>query len=235
MMEFWPQSLVPANINFRIKPMNSFGPRTFSGKQQTVSTDAGFWVADLSGFPVLSDAAILEWRGTIGSLEGSANDLVIGPYDYLRAPAPHGYSPQISGIPHSDGSYFSDGAGYRQSTIKVRAAASAKLRATTLTLAVEQAGPIKKGMYFTVWSEVSGVIVPRMYMVTRPPEVDGSRVEIQFRPPLRQAVDRNDEVDFADPKLLMNLSDQDAGSLDLEYGRFARPSLLLEESWNGLS
>jgi len=215
--------------------MNTRGPQTFSGKRQTVGTDAGFWVADLSNFPILERDAILEWRGTLASLDGSANDVIIGPYDNLRAPSPPGLPPVIGGIPHSDGSFFSDGAGYRQSTIKVRAAQSAAQRSTSMRLRIDEAGPIRKGMFFTVWSIVGGVSIPRMYVIVASPEVDGNIVDIRFRPTLRISVSSGDEIDFADPKILMNLSDEEAGSLNLEYGRFARPSISLEESWNGIS
>lgn len=215
--------------------MSAFGPRSFSGKRQSIAVDAGFWVAELTGFPVLETDAILDWRGTIAALEGSTNDLIIGPFDHLRAPAPSGLPPVIGGIPHSDGAFFSDGAGYSQSTIRVRLAAALDLRATSATLIVDAAGPIRKGMYFTIWAMEGGVVLPRMYIITKPPVANGNRVNIQFRPPLRTEAAAGSDVDFADPKLVMNLADPESGELDLAYGRFGRPSISLEESWNGLS
>jgi hypothetical protein len=235
MIEYWPRNLVPASIMFRIKPMTAKGPFTYSGKRQTVAQDAGFWVAELTNFPVVDDEAILEWRGTLAALEGSANDLIIGPFDSLRAPTFADFPPVIEGIPHSDGALFSDSSGYSQSTIKVSLAEDVELRSTTALLTVEQAGTIRKGMYFTIWSDVAGVSAPRMYIITAPPDTEGDRVSIKFRPPLRAEAAAGTGVDFADPKLLMNLSDEDAGSLDLEYGLFSRPSISLEESWNGIS
>lgn len=215
--------------------MSVFGPRTFSGKRQSIAADAGFWVAELSEFPVLETETILDWRGTIAALEGSSNDLIIGPFDHLRAPVHDGFPPIVGGIPHSDGAFFADGSGYSQSTIRVRLAAALELRATSATLTVEAAGPIRKGMYFTIWSLEAGVVRPRMYIVTKPPVVNGAQVDITFRPPLRTDAASGSEVDFADPKLVMNLADPESGQLELAYSRFGRPSISLEESWNGLS
>jgi hypothetical protein len=220
---------------FRLKPMNTRGPMTFSGKSQVVGTDAGFWVATLSNFIVRTPEQIREWRGLIADLQGGLNDLVIGAFDCRQAPRVAGRPPVIGGITHSDGSLFSDKSGYRQSTIKVVAARDAAVRATSLRINVQEAGKLERGMYFTIWSLVAGVMLPRMYMLTKTPEVSGSAATIQFLPPLRVAVKEGDEVDFADPKLAMNLASDDGGDLDIRMRRFSSPSLELQESWNGLS
>lgn len=235
MVSYWSSALVPQSVMFRLKPMNTRGPATFSGKSQVVGTDAGFWVATLSNFVIRTPDHIREWRGLIADLQGGLNDLVIGAFDCRQAPRPLAGPASVGGIPHSDGSFFSDGSGYRQSTIKVSAASKAELRATSLRLAIGRAGPLKRGMYFTVWTNEAGVILPRMHMITKPPEVRGNSATIQFLPPLRAPVAAGAEVDFGSPKLAMNLADDGAGDLDIRLRRFSSPSLELQESWNGLS
>jgi hypothetical protein len=207
------------------------GPASFSGRKQNVASDAGYWVGSMADFPVVSTDQILEWRGIIADLQGGLEDIIISPFDHLRAPVHSGLPPVITGIPHSDGSFFSDGAGYSQSSIKVSAASNLSFRSTSAVLGIEAAGPLKRGMYFSVYDGMR----PSMYIITKPPEINGSTANISFLPPLRTAVASGAEVDFADPKLVMNLASADSGELALDMGRWGRPSIELEESWNGFS
>jgi hypothetical protein len=230
-MIYWSSLLIPVEVMFRIKPMLVTGPTTFSGRKQMVASDAGYWVGALSDFPVVTTDQVLEWRGIIADLQGGLEDVVIGPFDHLRAPVHSGLPPVIGGIRHSDGSLFSDGSGYSQSSIKVRSKTSLALRATSATLTIDEAGPLKRGMYFTVYDGIR----PSMYMITKPPEVEGNTATVRFLPTLRAPVSAGDEVDFADPKLVMNLASPDGGELSLDMGRWGRPSIELQESWNGLS
>ncbi len=230
-MILWSSLLIPVEPMFRIKPMLAKGPTSFSGKRQNVASDAGYWVATLSDFPVVTRDQILEWRGIIADLQGGLEDLIIGPFDHFRAPVHSGLPPVMTGIPHSDGSPFSDGAGYRQSSIKVILTSSLALRATSAVLTIEAAGPLRRGMLFTIWTGPR----PSMYIITKEPEISGNRATIKFLPPLRAAAPAGTEVDFADPKLVMNLASPDSGELPLDMGRWSRPSIELEESWNGFS
>lgn len=230
-MIVWSSLLIPVEVMFRIKPMLVTGPTSFSGKKQMVASDAGYWVGTMSDFPVVTTDQILEWRGIIADLQGGLEDIVISPFDHLRAPVHSGLPPVIADIPHSDGSFFSDEAGYSQSTIKVTLSAGLGLRATSAVLNIQEAGPIKRGMYFSVYDGVR----PSMYVITKPPEIEGNVANIRFLPPLRAPVAAGGEVDFADPKLVMNLASADSGELSLDMGRWGRPSIELQESWNGLS
>lgn len=229
-MEHLPSHIVPVRLMFRIKPMQDLGPRTFGGKQQVKVTDIGYWVASLSEFPIVHRDQILDWRGIIAALQGMAGDLVVGPLDDLRAPTFGSYPPVITGIPHSDGALFSDGSGYGQSTIRITLASSHPLRATSAILNIHQAGALRRGMYFSVYDGIR----PSLHIITKPPEIDGSQAKIQFLPPLRFPVGGGETVDFASPKAVMNLASADEGALDLDMGRWSRPSLELVESWNGL-
>lgn len=227
----WSSLLIPVEVMFRIKPMLITGPTSFSGRKQMVASDAGYWVGTMSDFPIVTTDQILEWRGIIADLQGGLEDIIISPFDHLRAPVHSGLPPILNGIPHSDGSLFSDGSGYSQSTIKVTSKGALGMRATSAVLTIEQAGNLKRGMYFSVYDGLR----PSMYVVTKPPEVEGSTATVRFLPPLRTTVSSGDEVDFADPKLVMNLASPDAGELALDMGRWSRPSIELQESWNGLS
>lgn len=235
MTTYWSKALLPQSVMFRLKPMNTRGPTTFSGKTQVVGTDAGFWVAKLTNFVIRTPDHIREWRAMIADLQGGLNDLVIGPFDCRQTPRYRGLPPIIGDIPHSDGSLFTDQSGYSQSTIRVSLVKGAALRATQLTLSIDQAGELKRGMYFTIWTIVGEAVLPRMYLITKPPLISDDEAVVTFLPPLRVAVKATDTVDFADPVTLMNLSDDDQGELNINLRRFSSPSIELQESWNGLS
>lgn len=228
-MEYLASHLVPTRIMFRIKPMQSLGPRSFGGKQQVQTID-GYWVGSLGQFPVADRDQILDWRGIMAALEGMAGDLVVGPFDGWRAPILNDVPPLVAGVPGSDGVLFPVGTDYMQSTIKVTLADSRPLRATTAALSIQRAGPIRRGMYFSLYDGDR----PSLHMITQPPTMSGGNVNIQFRPPLRFAAASGAAVDFANPRAVMNLASADEGALDLDMGRWARPSIDLVESWNGL-
>lgn len=230
----WSGVLIPVEVMFRIKPMLTRGPASFSGKRQIGAADAGYWVATLTGFPIVSPEQILEWRGLIGDLQGGLQDLVISAFDSFQAPVVGDLPPIITGIPHSDGALFSDGTGYSQSTIHVKLGDDRALRATSARLIIGEAGPLKRGMYFSRMEQTPVGMRPRMYMITKPPEVVGDVANITFLPPLRSDAIGGEELDFADPRITMNLSSPDVGALPLDYGRWSRPTLELEESWYGL-
>lgn len=225
-MEYWPSNLIPVRPMFRIKPMLSAGPRTFSGKKQLGGVDAGYWVATLDAFPIASPDQILDWRGVIAAMQGGLEDLIIGPFDELQAPAEPGYPLFITDIPFSDGSRYSDGSGHSQKTVIVTLNANLPLRATQASLTKIAGAALRRGMYFSLRN--------RLHMITKEPQVSGSTITIQFLPPLRLPASAGDDVEFADPKATMCLSNPDGGDLPLDYGRWSTPSIELEESWNGL-
>lgn len=222
MAEVWPSILVPQSVMFRIRAMNAKGPASSTGRRQAVATDAGYWVASINDIIVRNRDHILEYRGLIAALDGSANDLIIGPFDCGLAPFMSGAS-QIGGIPFSDDSFFSDGAGFSQSAILVNLAGDMQMGATSATLAIEAAGTIRRGMYFSISN--------RLYIITSVPEMSGSTVSFSFMPPLRQDAFNGGSVEFARPKATMRLMDSESGEMTINVRRFARPSLQLEESY----
>lgn len=230
MITILARNLVPARVLFQIVPMNTRGPATFSGKQQVVGTDAGFWKATLSDFIVRKPEQILEWRGMVAELEGGLNDLIVGPFDCRQAPVIPGVPPIVL-TTHSDGTPFSDGTRYSQSSIVVVADQSLSLRQTTMRVGITAAGDLRKGMYFSVLDER---YLPRLHIITSVPEISGAKASFSFRPPLRAAVSAGARIEFSDPKATMTLANDDAGGLDINLRRFASPSLELVESWNGL-
>jgi hypothetical protein len=227
----FPPGFLPASVLFHLRPSNMGGPQSFSGKQQVRASDAGSWIARLT-FDIHTEREIREWRGLVAGLEGKLNELTIGVFDDRQAPLVVTGQTTVGGITHSDGSTFSDGTGYSQSDIRVTVAEDAALRATSLSVEIERAGPLQRGHYFSL----TGVDArPRLYIVTSTPIVDGDTASFKFRPPLRVAAAAGDAVEFGRPKATMNLADQMSGQLDIAAPWVSRPTLELEESFLGLA
>lgn len=231
----WPTILKPQTVDFALAPMLVRGPAATSGLRQAVGTDAGFWVASLGGVPIRTADEVREWRWLVAAAQGGLEDIIVGPFDCRQAPRPFAHrGVELTGIPHSDGASFSDGAGYSQSLISAFLHASRSLRATSLTIDIAIAGPIRRGMFFS--------IANRLYIITSTPVTNvagaaygvGQRVTFDFLPPLRAAATAGVEVEFGKPRATMRLADPATGRLSLRTGRFGDPDLDLVESFDGL-
>ena len=225
MAEVWPSILVPVNTLWHIKPMIQNGPVTFDGRSQRGAPDAGYWTATLSDIVINTDDRVLEFRALIASLQGGLVPVIVGPCDCRRVPRPPAGS-SAHGIPYADQVRHSDGTGFRQSSIIVAATTAAALRATSLTVDILAAGDLRRGHYFSIRD--------RLYMITSVPEVAGDKASFRFLPPLREPVAAGDSIEFEHPRATMRLASGDSGQMDLEARRFARPSVELEESFDGL-
>ena len=226
MPELWPSILYPTRVDPFIAPMNQLGPPSTTGGQQGKATDAGFWVMNLEGFKIHTPDQIREWRGLMAALNGIIREVIIGPFDERQAPRLPGQPAVLHDIPHGDWSYFDDEAGYAQSNIEVELAEDAALRATSLTATIVSAGPLRRGMYFSIGN--------RMYIITSPPVVDEDEATFSFMPPLRADVEAGATLEFARPRALMRLADPMQGRMPVDMGRFADPAIQLVESLEGL-
>jgi len=226
MVEVWPSILVPSVVEFQLVPSQGFGPRSTFGVQQVISTDRGYWRASLSSFNIRTPDQIREWRAVIASLSGSLGEVLIGPFDCKNSPRDISGPSILSGIPFSDDTYFSDGAGWSQSTAAGIVTFSRTLRSTEAVVTITSPGSIRRGMYFSIRK--------RLYIVTLVLDTSSTRVSIRFSPPLRSDIAAGESVDFSRPQCLMRLASTETGSLSLRMGRFSDPTVELEESPLGL-
>ena len=226
MSERWPSILYPQEVDCFLAPMVAMGPAATSGLRQSIGTDAGYWKMTLSGVPIRTPDQVREWRGIIAALQGGLVDVIISPFDCRQSPRIDGVPLFIEDIPHSDESLFSDDSGYLQSSLIVILTEDHYLRDTHLTCQVVQAGPLRRGMYFSIDS--------RLYIITSPPVVDGDIVEFDFLPPLRADVSGGVSIELARPVGTFRLASPETGRLPLRLGRLSSPSVELSESFRGL-
>lgn len=118
--------------------------------------------------------------------------------------------------------FFSDDTGYEDSGgANGTAVAAADLRATTLTIAMEDGAELEGGEHFSISHTSAG---RRLYRVGRV-----ERDAISFRPPLREAIAAGCALDFAQPSCLMRLADPRSLQLPLELNRLGRISPVFVE------
>jgi len=225
-IERWSTLLRPKTLSVYPVPILQKGPTTFFGRRQLGAPDAGYWGMKAS-FQILTRDQLLEWRGLIAAMQGGLNSVVIGVFDDRQAPTPvEGGPVVITGVMHSDGSSFSDGAGYSQSTINLELDQPIDLGDVTATFGITTAGPLRRGMYFS--------IDDRLSIITKPPEQTSSKVSVTFWPPARITAPAGRRVEMGRPTGTFQLADPRSGAADLSSIYFADPTLELEESFDGL-
>lgn len=120
----------------------------------------------------------------------------------------------VSGIPHDDGSLFSDGSGYSQPTVWGVITASAASNAGVLSMRVyDAARPLRWSDWFSIYNDVKGWRAHRYWEVISMSEpftefVSGATrtardYTLAVTPALRQAVSAGQEVRFARPLCTM--------------------------------
>lgn len=224
-MQYWPSILAPQSISWIIKPMVSRGPSSFGGRRQIGAGDVGYWTCSMSSVPAGTPDQIREWRAMVAAMQGGAEDIIVGVYDQRQAPWP-GAERVVRQITYSDGTTHSDGTTFQQSTIAIVLAEAAALRATSLKATVQQAGPLRRGMYFSMRD--------RLHIITSVPDVDGATVTFNFLPTLREAHTAGEPLQFGRPTCRVRMTDPTAGALSLERGTYGFGSLDFEESADGL-
>jgi hypothetical protein len=122
-------------------------------------------------------------------------------------------TPIVSGIPHSDGSYFDDGSGYSQATVYGKVLENAALNAGVLKIRLYGASrDIRWTEWFSIYHPVKGWRAYRNWDVLEKSaagsEVDGGATRsfkdytLALAPPLREAVTAGTRVEFARPRFV---------------------------------
>lgn len=213
-------------ISDRSDPALSFITRSaglgLDGSEQIISPLTALWRWRVV-IPIRTKEDARGIRIVKSRLRGRFNYLMTRVCDQYRITRRDiGLAPLSRDVTHSDTALFSDYYGYQKSQPTSAIMESAPLNSSSLVIrASDMAGYMTAGVFFSVnyflyqidaW-ELSG---------------GGETYSLQISPPLRQSVSTEDYVDF-DAKCYWRLASDDAGSLDLQIGRFGSVTLDLVE------
>lgn len=203
------------------------------------SDGGGFWSATLSDVALGANTldtgkarqrnATLLWRAIRQICDGGVSAITVPRNDALFRPWPVGL-PQGEPAPilhDTDGTSFSDGSSYYQSTINVTADA-ADLRDTTLNLTILQAGQLIGGESFSIRHETMGW---RLYEIATVIYSDPTHAQVTFLPPLREAIADDTEIEFDRPRCTMRLAMPNAMDLTVTPWTFNSPSVQFIEAF----
>jgi len=210
-----------ASREVRVVQNTISGGTSLAGDETLIASDGGGrWVAEYGNAPLNRRDKVLAWRAFRAIMEGGIVPFVFPICDVRHQPI----SSKRSFVLHSDQTPFSDDAGYDGSGGNSVTATAAPVRATSISINMNLLEkPIIGGERFSIDHPT---MRHRLYEIKR---ISGETIE--FRPPLREAVDAGTAIEFRDPKCVMRLtSDMNA---PLDGPRFATGSISLIEDMTG--
>lgn len=220
----WPGGVLPkVDFGFNLRERNVRGGAAFgTGKSQIVASDAAIWTATLGSVQVSGRDAILAWRSLQDRLEGGRTPILI-PLCRAWQPVPEGAVADglYEGVPHSDESPFDDESTYQGRVIDVVAAGDAPRRAVRMDVATHYIGDVQAGQHFSVGE--------RAYRIRSVEQTGPGFATIEFRPPLREAVNAGDDLEFDNPVCRMVLATDEAMDLTLVMLKSAQPTVAFIE------
>lgn len=225
----FPPNLTPKSVMFHTDIPSSSGGPTYTGAEQVVFSSAGRWRASVAFEPIRMHGnpnEILAARAIVAHLKGRSNTIYIGPYDcgYVPSALAGGASGMIGGIPHSDGSFFSDGSGYSQPSSPAVVAVSASEGDVAMSVTmIDATQSAQAGQYF-------GFGDNELYLIETSVDNGGGNFALTFWPPLRSDHGASDEVNFSAPKCEMRLSQDNSAELTLRSFRYGSQQYDLVEA-----
>ncbi|HEY0120543.1 MAG TPA: hypothetical protein VGC14_02080 [Rhizobium sp.] len=191
------------------------GGRNGVGESQSIELSGGGLVtATLEDCKIVSKEQ-LRYINKLGArLNGSFRNIIVpiptdwhGPFPTIgKLP-----TPIVRGIPHSDGSLFSDDSGYSQATVWGTVLSGAALNAGQISIRVYDASRDIDGDWFSIEHSVKGWRAYRDWEIVKTAsgtqDVSGynrtySDYIASIQPPLRQAVTAGARVEFARPRFI---------------------------------
>ncbi|WGI75372.1 hypothetical protein QC756_05700 [Sinorhizobium meliloti] len=140
--------------------------------------------------------------------------------------------PIIKGIPHSDGSFFSDGSGYSQATVFGNVAVDAALGAGILKMRVTGAArPLRWSDWFSIYHPTKGWRAYRYWEVIDVTDDPIPLYTLALTPPLREAVTAGTRVELARPMCVMKFPRGFTLPWDYEGWYHSRPTLQFTEAF----
>jgi hypothetical protein len=204
----WPLDALPCRSLSAVKLFaNTKGNPSISGLTQVVASHAGRWKIVAGGFPIVTKDRIKLWRAIEGMAQGQLGQFIFPLNELDRVPI----QAAAVALPHSDGTYFSDGKGYTQNNYSATASGDAVAYATSITIKHYTQAPPEPGQKFS-----AGV---RLYAITQILSSTATTVTVGIWPPLRDVIADGDDLNFDGPRCLCRLaSDNEMAVEELDMG-----------------
>ncbi len=192
------------------------GGRNSVGETQTIELNGGGIITAAFEDCKIKDREQYEYVNMLGArLNGGFRNIVVpiptdwfGPFPIIgKLP-----TPIISGIPHSDGSLFSDSSGYSQATVWGKLLSNAALHAGQITMRVYGAArDLRMSDWFSIAHPNKGWRAYRYWesqkLAAGTEVVSGAAVDyadylLAIAPPLREAAASETRIEFARPRFV---------------------------------
>ncbi|WFU88992.1 hypothetical protein QA644_08105 [Rhizobium sp. CC1099] len=205
--------LSPVKTSYDVAGSSIDGGRNGTGESQTIEMSGGGIVIATYEDCKIKDAEQYEYINWLGArLNGGYRFINVpiitdwfGPFPKIgKLP-----TPIVTGIPHSDGSYFDDGSGYSQATVWGVVTEAAALNAGILKMRVYGLSrPLRWSDWFSIYhATAKGWRAYRYWDVlasTSGTDDVGSYRDytLALAPPLREAVSVDTRIEFARPRFV---------------------------------
>lgn len=219
----WPSALVPARCNPNLRNFSASGGRTFTGREQRVFSDAGFWIIDMQRIAVTERRRRYAYDVLLSKLR-QGESVIVPIFDQYAAVGVS--SPGSSATMSANAALRETTIGITVSGIDVqpgvRFSIGARLHLITDILSGPDVPPLEnQAALDSPWSDET----PWVDAVSQ-----SAAYSVKIIPPLRADTPSGTALNFATPALIcvpLNIQD---GDLDLDIGRYGFPSMTFVES-----
>jgi hypothetical protein len=205
---------------WRIENASRTGGATITGQQQFSQSPAGRWRGRMQ-FHCISDDDYLEVDGFLAALDGSANTFYLGPVDWRGRP--WNIDPLVGGRITPDlakGSAAIDPAFDTNPDTTGRLtfslAEAAAMNATSLRIHRDKGGALRRGQYLSIGERLHIITGLTTADPTDPSngQAVAGEIGVTIRPWTRAAYAAGTAIEFAEPRGLMRLAPDFAGTLE---------------------
>lgn len=221
-MHIWPAHIFnPREMSARIVESVVSGGISLSGEEDVIATDGGGrWEVAFSGVTLNTPAKIKAWEAWEGYLARGATDVLVPLLTLGHANRP-AIGIGMMGVSKivTDDPVFPSSMVYSSPPIVAHTTASAALRSTVVSIAIDKGAQLVGGEKFSVGGS-------RAYRVVRP--IGGGVFQIE--PPLRQAVGAGAAVEFGLPLLKCRSAPGESWTPTLAFGRSGEASIRFMEN-----
>lgn len=215
-----PPGLMMRSEMWHVDARTRSGGETINGREQVVFSGLGRWIASVT-FAGFDPPSVRTIRALVAKMEGRLNAVRIGPCDCVNAPP---NVPLVHGIPYSDNSRHTDGAGFAQGGVPpvvIEQVTNAQALAGAWSVKIMIGStlvPIPEGVYIG--------LAGRLYIVVGYTALENETAQLDLRPRIRPsttdpliAIPEGETVLWCGARCPMRFARDDVGQLMLQLGR----------------